>query len=111
MFPYEFFSYNLETHKIKHCLSLTSSLDKIVNTKNKTIILSSDGGIDFQQKTIYCWQADTLQIIREINLQHDYDNNKFTITIYEFEGGKGEKSKEKVFHNNDKAWKYFKKWQ
>lgn len=109
--PYEFFSYNAKTHQIKHYQSFISSLDEIVNTKNKTIILGSDSGIYQQQKSIYRWNADTLQTIREINMNSDYNSNKITITIAEFEDGNYKKSKEKVFHNNDKAWEYFEKWQ
>jgi hypothetical protein len=110
IYPYEFLKYDKLAHKTEYFTAFTSSLgDKIIDIKNKTIVLGIDGGHDFQFKTVYAWHCDTLQDLRGIELHTIYDNDKPKTSITEnyFKQGNLVKSKETFFRNAGKARAYF----
>lgn len=111
IYPYEFFEYDKNTKQVKHFLSLSSSLDEIVNIKNKTIILGSDGGYYSQGKQVYSWQADTLQLLRSITARENGKGYRNVMEEKKFKNGIRIKFKKTTFTNSDKAWDYFENWQ
>ncbi len=114
--PYEFFKYNKKTKQVKHFYSVSDSTDQsmptasmIVNKQQKTILFGGDGGTFSQRKTVYCWQSDTLQAIKEITIIF-HSEQKYRIKERKLENLYWKIIKNKIYNSN-KAWEYFENWQ
>ncbi len=114
--PYEFFKYDKKTKQVKHFYSVSDSLDQsmpaasmVVNPQEKTILFGGDGGTFSQRKTVYCWQSDTLQAIKEITIIF-HNEKKSKIEERKLENLDWKIIKTNIY-NNDKAWDYFENWQ
>ena len=114
--PYEFFKYDKKTKQVKHFYSVSDSTDQsmpaasmVVNPQEKTILFGGDGGTFSQWKTIYCWQADTLQAIKRISIVF-HDEQRHRIEEQKLDNLDWKIIKNKVYSNR-KAWEYFEKWQ
>jgi hypothetical protein len=114
--PYEFFKYDSNSKQVKHFYSVSDSLDQSmpndfmsINPQEKTILFGGDGGTFSQRKTVYHWQSDTLQAIKEIAII--YHSEKMSrIEERKLANFRWKIIKNKIY-DNDKAWEYFEKWQ
>jgi hypothetical protein len=114
--PYEFFKYDKKTKQVKHFYSVSDSTDQsmpaafmVINPQEKTILFGGDGGTFSQRKTVYCWQSDTLQAIKEITIIF-HNEQKHRIKEQKLDNLDWKIIKNKVYSNR-KAWDYFEKWQ
>lgn len=108
--PHRFFTYDKKTKSLTFLVALTSDEKIVVDSKNKTIILGSDGGYYSQGKQVYTWQADTLFLLRSITAR---ENDMGCRNIIEEESFKNamEIKCETTFKDCDQARAYFEKWQ